>query len=75
MFAKLWLFEVEGVWLYHYIRSTNCECYKKLRLAAVMAAAVATTLAAAIMGVATMLVAIQWQHAVLYISSCIGSLG
>ena len=49
--------------------STNCECYRKLQLAAVMAAIVATTL------VATMLVAIQWQHEALYISSFVGSLG
>ena len=40
--------------------STNCECYKKLRLAAVMAAAAATTLVAAMAVAAIMLVAIQW---------------
>ena len=40
--------------------SKNCECYKKLRLVPVMAAAVATMLAAAIEAVAIMLAAIQW---------------
>ena len=40
--------------------STNCECYKKLRLAAVMAALAATTLVATMAAAATMLVAIQW---------------
>ena len=40
--------------------SMNCECYKKLRLAAVMAAAVATTLAATMVVAAIALVAIQW---------------
>ena len=44
--------------------STNCECYKKLRLVAAMAAMVATMLvdtmlAATMVAVATMLVAIQ----------------
>ena len=38
--------------------STNCECYKKLRLAAVMAVAAATTLEAAMETVATILEAI-----------------
>ena len=40
--------------------STNCECYKKLRLAAIMAAAVATILAATMAAATIMLVAIQW---------------
>ena len=40
--------------------STNCKCYKKLRLAAVMVVAAATTLAAAMAVAAIMLVAIQW---------------
>ena len=40
--------------------STNCECYKKLRLAAVVVAAVAKTLADSMAMVATILVAIQW---------------
>ena len=40
--------------------STNCKCYKKLRLAAVMAAAAATTLAATMVAVAIILAAIQW---------------
>ena len=39
--------------------NTNCECYKKLRLAAVMVEA-ATILAAEIVAVAIMLAAIQW---------------
>ena len=55
--------------------STNSECYKKLWLVAIMAATAATTLAATIAAVATMLTAIQWQHAVLYISSCVESFG
>ena len=38
----------------------NCECYKKLWLAAVMVALVATTLVATMAVVATMLAAIQW---------------
>ena len=42
-------------------QSTNCGCYKKLRLAAVVAAAAAKTLAATILAVAaTVLAAIQW---------------
>ena len=45
-----------------------------------MVAAVAKTLAATMAVVATemaaiVLVAIQWYHAALYISSCVGSLG
>ena len=40
--------------------NTNCECYKKLRLAAVMAGVVATTLVATMAAVAIMLAAIQW---------------
>ena len=40
--------------------STNCECYKKLWLVAVVAAMVAKTLAAIMAAVATVLVAIQW---------------
>ena len=40
-----------------------------------MVVAVAKTLVAAIMAVATILVVIQWYHAALYISSCVGSLG
>ena len=40
--------------------STNCECYKKLRLAAVMVAMAATTLVATVAAVATTLVTIQW---------------
>ena len=40
--------------------NTNCDCYKKLQLVAVMAAEVATTLAAKMVMVATMLTAIQW---------------
>ena len=55
--------------------STNCECYKKLRLAAVMAAAAATTLAATMAAVAIILAAMQWLCAALYINSCVGSLG
>ena len=39
--------------------STNCECYKKLWLVAIMAAMVATTLAATMAAVATILEAIQ----------------
>ena len=53
----------------------NCKCYKKLELAAVMVAVVATMLAAAMTMVATMLEAIQWCCTVPYISSCIQSLG
>ena len=52
----------------------NCECYKKLWLAAVMVA-VATTLVVAMVVIATILKAIHWYHAVPYISSCVGSLG
>ena len=55
--------------------STNCGCYKKLRLVAVVVAAAAKTLAATMVAAATVLVAIQWYHAALYISSCVGSLG
>ena len=55
--------------------STNCGCYKKLRLAAVVTAVAAKTLVATIAAVVTVLAAIQWQHAALYISSCVGSLG
>ena len=40
--------------------STNSECYKKLQLAAVIAAMAATMLVATMAVVATMLVAIQW---------------
>ena len=40
-----------------------------------MAAAAAKTLAATMAAVAIVLVAIQWYHAALYISSCVGSLG
>ena len=41
-----------------------------------MAAAAAKTLAATMAAAAaTVLAAIQWYHAVLYISSCVGSLG
>ena len=40
-----------------------------------MAAVVAKTLAATMAVAATVLVAIQWYHAALYISSCVGSLG
>ena len=40
-----------------------------------MAAAAAKTLAATMAVAATMLAAIQWYHAALYISSCVGSLG
>ena len=39
--------------------STNCKCYKKLRLAAVMAAIVAITLADTMVVAVIMLVAIQ----------------
>ena len=55
--------------------STNCECYKKLRLAAVMAVAAATTLAVTMAVAAIMLAAMQWQCAAPYINSCVGSLG
>ena len=57
--------------------SKNCECYKKLRLAVVVAAAVATMLVAAMEaavynagGIYTMV-----AFSELYIISCIGSLG
>ena len=40
-----------------------------------MAAAAAKTLAATLAAVVTVLAAIQWYHAALYISSCVGSLG
>ena len=40
-----------------------------------MAAAAAKTLAATMAVAATVLAAIQWYHAALYISSCVGSLG
>ena len=40
--------------------STNCECYKKLRLAAIVAAAVGKTLAATMAAAATMLADKQW---------------
>ena len=40
-----------------------------------MAAVVAKRLAATLVAVATVLKAIQWYHAALYISSCVGSLG
>ena len=40
--------------------STNCECYKRLWLVAVMVAAAATMLVAAIEVAAKMLMAIQW---------------
>ena len=40
-----------------------------------MAAAAAKTLAATMAVVATVLAAIQWYHAALYVSSCVGSLG
>ena len=40
--------------------NTNYECYKKLRLVAVMVAVAATTLATAIAVVATMLAATKW---------------
>ena len=40
--------------------NTNCECYKKLRLAAVMAAEAATKLVATIAAAAIMLAAMQW---------------
>ena len=40
--------------------SMNCECYKKLRLVAVMEAMVATTLVATMVVASTMLPAIQW---------------
>ena len=40
--------------------STNCGCYKKLRLVTVVAAVVAKTLAATMVAAATMLAAIQW---------------
>ena len=46
--------------LYHDTTSTNCKCYKKLRLAALMAVAAATMLAAEMAVVARMLAAIQW---------------
>ena len=40
-----------------------------------MAATAAKTLAATMVAAATVLAAIQWSHAALYISSCVGSLG
>ena len=40
-----------------------------------MAAAAAKTLATTMAAVATVFAAIQWYHAALYISSCVGSLG
>ena len=59
----------------HDAMSMNCECYKKLRLAAVVAEMGARTLVATIEAAAIMLVAIQWYHEAFYISSCVGSLG
>ena len=55
--------------------STNCEYYKKLWLVAVMVVGAATILAAEIAVVVIILAAIQWQHAVPYINSYVGSLG
>ena len=40
--------------------STNCECYKELRLAAVVVAMVAKTLAATMAAATIMLAAKQW---------------
>ena len=40
--------------------SKNCECYKKLRLAAVVVAVAAKALAATMAVAATILVGIQW---------------
>ena len=40
--------------------STNCECYKKLRLVGCNGSCAATTLAATMAAAATMLAAMQW---------------
>ena len=45
---------------------------RSCRLAAVVAAAAAKTLAATMAAAFTVLAAIQWYHAALYISSCVG---
>ena len=50
----------KGFSLYRDATSTNCGCYKKLRLAAVVAATAAKTLAATMAAAATVLAAIQW---------------
>ena len=54
---------------------TNYECYKKLRLVAIVAVVAATKLAAEIAVVAKIFAAIQCWCAAPYIRSCAGSLG